>query len=205
MPVPTDFTSAAAVKVALNLPSTSGDDANIAALVPQATAWLLREMDRPKFFQNHTAGTATDETAFLRVHEGGSDRLFLPRYPAVTITSLWVSTTIPRVYDATTLLTDGTHYLLDADLGVVYRVGSDWPDVPLAVKAVYNGGYAAVPAEMERAAQELIAFWLQKGKNQLYHLTGTQLGDGQVEGVRYDAPQTVIDACWRYRDLRTAA
>lgn len=205
MPVPTDFTSAAAVKVALNLPGTSGDDGNIAALVPQATAWLLQEMDRPKFFKSHSSGTPVDETTFVRVHEGGSAKLFLPRYPNVTITSLWLSTSVPRVYDATTLLTDGTHFLLDAETGIVHRVGGDWPDDPLAVKVTYNGGYDTVPAEMERAAQELIAFWLQKGKDRLYHLTGTQLGDGEVQGVRFDAPQTVIDACWRYRDLRMAA
>lgn len=199
-----DFTTLAATKTALGLGSATGDESNINALIPQVTALALGPdlMDRPGFFQN-----GSDVTEYPSVVSAGT-RLFLDRYPNAVVTSIHVSTDAPRVYDATTILTADQDYIVNPETGVVHRIASTWPTDVRAVQVIYDGGYtvggaAPFPAELERAAQMIIAAMLQKGKDRIYHLTGTNLGDGQVTGIRFDdIPDTARAIFLGYRDRR---
>jgi len=197
MPYPTALTTLAATKVALNLGAATGDDASITAMIPQVTELALRRMGRPAFFKAEVDQDEYPRPTFCR-----GSRLVLDRYPNVVITSLWVSSSVPRAYGAQELLVAGTDYLLDPDQGVVDRFSGYWPDGLRQIKVTYNGGHETIPADLERAAQEVIAFWLQKGKDRLYHVTSTELGDGQVQGIRFDIPETAAQVFDSYRDTR---
>lgn len=204
-----DFTSAANIKTALDI-TTTGDDARLAELVPQITALMELAMDRRGvFFKKGSADV------YYPCLQEESDRLFLPRYPDVAITSIHVSLDLPRVYGADELLTANEDYLIEVDSGIVHRTGSrKWPVDPLAIQVVYDGGYTAdagggpggakpFPAELERAAIMIAAAMLQKGKDRSYHITGHEIGDGEVRGIRFsDVPDTAQQILDMYRDTR---
>lgn len=204
------FTNTTNTKAALDITSNN-DDTRITNLIPQVGSLVERLMDRlGVFFQN---GSDVDEYPVVR--SSGSSRLFLARYPNAAITNLWVSEDVPRVYDATTLLTADEDYIVEPELGIVHRLGSlSWPTDVRAIKVEYDGGYTAdagggpggaapFPAELERAVQMIIAAMLQKGKDRGYHLTGHEVGDGAVKGIRFDdVPDTAREILEAYRDTR---
>ncbi len=192
------FTSLADVKTALTI-TQSGDDTNIDALRPQVDDLILQLMLRPKFFEN---GSDVKEYPWVREKTAA---ILLDRYPNGVITTIHESEDIPRVYDATTLLAAGTDYLLDADRGIVYKMAGTWATAEQAVQVDYDGGYVdlAPPDSLVRAAQMIIAAMLQKGKDRIYHATGTELGDGKLQGVRLeDVPDTAMTMILGYRDER---
>ena len=41
----------------------------------------------------------------------------------------------------------------------IYRIGSTWPKGPGAVKVVYKGGYATVPADLKLAVIDLVTYY----------------------------------------------
>lgn len=58
-----------------------------------------------------------------------------------------------------TTLTQDQDYYVDTDLDSIYRIGSPWPKGPGAVKVVYKGGYATVPADLKLAVIDLVTYY----------------------------------------------
>ncbi len=194
-----NLTTLVLTKTALNITSSS-DDTNITALLPQVTDLILTAMLRPKFFKN---GSDVAEFPWQRERTAA---LLLDRYPNGVVTTIHETQDTPRIYDATTLLVVGTDYLLDADRGIVYKMAGTWATDEQAIKVTYDGGYtdeSDAPKSLVRAAEMIIAAMLQKGKDRLYHATGTQLGEGKLQGVRWDdVPTTAKQIILSYRDER---
>lgn len=177
------LTTLANVKAAFGSAFKGTDqDARISALLPQVTALFQRYCNRI-FAQ----GTATEYPPFL---SGCARVLLVNRPPIVTVTSLHVSLAIPRVYDATTLLVEGTDFIVSEDGQwvefVTPRYINGYTTMARASRLVYVGGYAIIPEDLERAAQEVIAVKCSKSAGDLYHFTGVSRDDGSMQGLRWD-------------------
>lgn len=174
-----DLVTVADVKTALNIPG-SGEDARLALLVTQTSA-EVEKFCRRVFAQSTL-------TEYPRLQGTQAEYISLARPPVTKpITSLYISTALPRVYDASTLLVEGTDFFVDSDSGVIRLVHPVAAAVlDEAAKVVYQGGFATIPADLARAVVELIAAKLVKGREKQYHLASTTSPEGAVGGIRFD-------------------
>lgn len=173
------LTTRANVKTALKIDGTD-DDARIDALVAQVTDEWQTYCGR--VFAQDTL------TEYPDVLGNPLRAVFLARPPVASITSIHISTALPRVYDSTTLLVEGTDFEVDSNTGIVEFATSRSVNglSRKMVRAIYLGGYATVPGDVERAVIEVIAAKLAKGRDQQYHLTSKAAGDGSLSGIRFD-------------------
>lgn len=192
-----DLTTLANVKAALAITNT-GFDAAINLLLPQVTALAQSYTGRTLVAAN---GVNTKTQA--DVH--GSCELFV-EYPIRVLTSVHVSTSIPRVYGAAELLVSGTDYFHDDVRGIIRRVAARFPTDPESVQVVYDLGYATIPPDLERAAIEIISTKLFKGAGNLYHIRSEIRGEGEIRDIWLDdvtsSAARTFDA---YKDWRLAA
>jgi hypothetical protein len=174
------LTTRAAFKVACNILNDASKDAAIDALLPQVTDQIQGKCGR--IFAQATLTEYPEPLAAVLT------RLFVARPPIASITSLHLSSGIPRIYDATTLLTEGTDFIQSDDGRSIELVAPRYLFGPLAkiARLIYVGGYSPIPGDVERAAQEILAAKLSKATGTLYHLAGSTLADGQLQGVRFD-------------------
>ena len=63
------------------------------------------------------------------------------------------------ITDLYTTLTENVDYYVDQDLDSIYRIGTNWPIGPGAVKVVYKAGYATIPADLKLAVIDLITYY----------------------------------------------
>lgn len=190
------LTTRANVKTALDISGTQDDD-RIDALLAQVTDEIQTYCDR-----TFALGSGLTEYPEVRGYPLGS--VILVRTPVVSVTSLHFSDEWPCVYDSTTLLTEDTDYVVDSDSGVIRFVCNKYPTgLPVrSVRVVYDGGYSTIPADLERAAIELIAAKLMKGKHASYHVTSRSAADGSISGIRFDDwTDAMRRVCDRYRRM----
>ena len=168
--------------------------ANVQTAHDQGATWKSAQIDQllasvtdfAQSYCNRQFFSAT-YTEYPRVRGALAETLNLDVYPVTSITSIHVSTALPRVYATDELLVDGTDYIVEEGNGILHRVGGAcWPMAVKAIKAVYVAGYATIPADLERAAIETISAKLFKGIGGLYHLTGESRGEGVLTGIRFD-------------------
>jgi len=187
------LTTRAAVKTAFGI---AGDDldAAIDALLPQVTDQFQGECGR--VFAQATI------TEYPEPLSSVVSRLFVARPPIVSITSLHFSTALPRAYDATTLLVEGTDFIVcDGDQSIELAVPL-FVSRPIAKSArlIYSGGYAPIPADIERAVQEILAVKLYKATGKLYHFANMTAADGSLQGARFDdMTPNALAVAGRYR------
>lgn len=155
-------------------------DARIDQLLPQVTDLFQTYCNRL-----FASATVTEYPAAL----SSCVRVLLAGRPPITaVTSLHISSGIPRVYDATTLLVEGTHYFVSEDgqwIELISPVSVYGSTIKVA-KLIYTGGYAAIPGDLERAAQEVIGVKVLKGSGKLYHVVDVNVVDGGMQGLRWD-------------------
>ena len=137
----------------------------------------------------------------------GMTGIYVSRLPVTAVTSVHESVSVPRVYDATTLLVAGTDYDYDDATGKFYRMsGAAWQDGEKAVKIVYTGGYATIPPDLEQAVIEIIRAKYEKGIGGQYHLTGVTSVEGNLNGIVFqDWPPQSREVIERYRMTHLAA
>jgi hypothetical protein len=153
LPPPTQLTSLADVKEALNIEGP-GDDARINLLLDQVTDEVQSFVGRSLF-----------SASYSQFFDGGeSKELVLRERPVSSIANAWSSPGSARVYDSTTLVPSAS-YTFDPDAGIIYRIdGAKWGCGPRAVRIDYVGGWlTVVPPRVSRAAIEVIAVKLYKG------------------------------------------
>jgi len=69
--------------------------------------------------------TRGSQTVYFSVRQTVED-LLLDQYPCKTVTAVYESTSFPRVWDSTTLLTADTHFYLDQQLGSLRRISGGY-------------------------------------------------------------------------------
>lgn len=109
------------------------------------------------------------QAAVIEYHYGGSDRIFLKRYPVASSPAVQIWDSWDRTYPSSDLI-DTDDYYVDTENGIIqfdYPVGGS----PAAVKISYTGGYASAsfPAAIKQACIELVARKIKEG-------TGGSLG-----------------------------
>lgn len=191
------LTTRAAFKAAVEIQGTRYDAA-IDAMLPQVTDMLQTLCDR-------TFAQAAGIVEYPYIRGNPIMRLFLKRPPvSVALTSFYLSWSWPRVYDATTILVEGTDFVVEESTGIVElvvpRFFSGDGTLLKAAKVTYTGGFATIPGDIERAAQEVMDAKLQKAFGHQYHLTSASREDGSVGGIRFDdLPPNALDVVERYR------
>lgn len=163
------------VKTALGI-TGNAEDARIDALLVSVTVFAETYCGRQFFDATYTW--------FAPVRNTGISELRPPNTPVAAVTSIHVSTSIPRVYGSAELLVADTDYIVDGD--EIHRIGACWPAGIRTVRVVYDGGYAVIPSDLQRAAEEIIAAKLFKARDHQYHFTSFTRDDGGLAGIRFD-------------------
>ncbi len=104
-----------------------------------------------------------DQASLTEYYKGGSNRIFIKRYPIDKTKTIQVWDSWDRVY-ATDDLIDSDDYYVDGDDGVIefdYEVGGS----PGSIKVTYTGGYAVadLPSAIKQACIELVARKVKEG------------------------------------------
>jgi len=180
----------------------TSDEALVNLLLPEVDADVVSYVGRPIFAE-------TGRIEYPIVRGLGLTAVRLALYPVTTLTSLHISTAVPRVYDATTAVSASTGYGYDANSGMLFLLdGRCFPSTeesPQAIKVVYNGGYSTIPGDIKAAAEEILATKFQKSKDRQYHVTNITAIDGQVQGIRWeDIPPSAKAVLDRFRDVAFA-
>jgi hypothetical protein len=101
--------------------------------------------------QELLSGTATNEE-----HNGdGSDVLQLRHFPAIAIAS--ITEWNPGFESGTSATLDSTDYYAELHTGIVYRIGSKWPEGRGTVKVTYTYGVEETPADVRIVALQVAA------------------------------------------------
>lgn len=120
-------------------------------------------------------------TSITEIQDGfANDRILLDQWPATKPSELWIDGT--GEFTDTTKKLAADQYALDMSargegIGVVLTKGCFFPRGIKNIKAIYDGGYATVPAELEGACLWTVQFFYDmrtertvgletKGKNQ---------------------------------------
>lgn len=142
---------------------------------------------------------------FVEIDGCGRNAFCLDLYPVTSIASIHVSTSFPRVYDATTLISSDRYVITGRGRDQVVRLdGGTWPNTeefPQSVRVVYTGGYSTGPEDLEHLAViPIIQTMLTKGKESLYHFTSTAVDNDQIQGIwRNDIPPDALETILRYK------
>lgn len=200
-------------KLALGVTDTA-KDARIDQLLPAVTAAGESYCGRPLI--------GVTKTEYL--DGANSPVLTLASFP-ITSLSLYHSTAVPRVYDSTTLLVDGTNYYVDLDTGIIRRLdgslfyaagassingwGAHLSGAP-TVKAVSVLGYSSIPADLELGAIIWIASMLGRLGTNTFHIASQNRGEGSIaydttEFMRGGVPPATRDLWDQYKVQSRAA
>jgi hypothetical protein len=164
-----DLTELQDVKDELGIANNTSD-AVLDRYISSASAAAAQYCDR--VFQVETVSEQFFADRPNRMIKGGVKPLQLARWPLVTITS---------VTEDSTLLVQGTDYLVDAANGQLTRLDSSglavyWHPLPLTV--VYSAGYNPIPLDVEDAVIRMVTKrYLAKGRD-------ASLKQESIPGVR---------------------
>lgn len=169
------LTTLSSVKTHLGI-SDSAEDAALTQLLAQADAVIKAEL-----------GANIEQAAYTEFYSGDGGRaLVLRQRPVQSIASIHVDNRgffgeAAGAFGAESLLVAGEDYALQRDhgsdteqsqSGIVLRLGNNWPAAPARyrgllaqgarrgignIKVVYTAGYATPPADLELAANNLVA------------------------------------------------
>lgn len=162
--------SVAEFKTHLGLTGTT-DDAKYQAYLNQAEAIISK----------HTGLIFTSAAATEFYLGTGTNALILRRRPVTSISSVYVDDAgyfgfASGAFASSTLLTSGTDYALQIETsgssitGILYRIGSVWPNVTLSssgdlvggpmpgignIKITYTAGYSTTPSDLKLAGMSM--------------------------------------------------
>ena len=187
--VTTALTSLVRVKEFLNIDG-SGDDDRLNTLIAAASAEIQGATNR-KIIQ----ATVTDE----RVDSYGDSRINVREYPIISVSSL--------TENDSALVEDTGFEMKAQDLaaGQIIRIATgaptSWARGERVVTVTYSHGYATVPADIQQAATELVAFdyHSEKGSGARFGLAGKVLPGGGTSGY------LTRDEVWNAQKHRLAA
>jgi hypothetical protein len=197
MPVtlsPYALTTLEMAKVQLSIPpaTTTYDDV-IKRFINEATGRIETFCDRK----------LKQRTGIVEIQDGfANDRILLDQWPATKPTQLWI--------DPTGLFTDTTYQLAAADFALDVSARGEGIGVVLTgncrffprgtknVKAVYDGGFATIPDELEGACLWTVAFLYDMRNNQS---VGKETVGKNQENTTYrsDLPDYVMTTLLAYK------
>ncbi len=173
-----DLVTWSTVKARLGLDDS--EQTNVEALISVASAAADRYTDRNLAAADYT----------LLLDGSGSKRLLLPDWPINTVAAVYVDTN--RKYGVGSEVTDYVTYTH----GMLYRAGG-WPEQPQAVKIECNLGYSTVPADLENAVVELVAYYRARQLDNAIGIRSITSPDGINTAFELSMPmaaRTILEA-----------
>lgn len=168
----------------------TGEAANIDAACNIATMTMEQRIDRlivsrGSITEYHTLGPLDCFSS-----------IYLGQWPWITVTSVHESLSNPPVYDATTLLVDGTGFekvAPDRLRRLSSGVPASWARGNRAIKVVYTAGYAntaAVPWDLKHVAFVIAAAIFEEQTKHRFGISSASDGAGNFQRfVGYFTPQ----------------
>lgn len=157
---------------------TDGPSVLIHDLILEGTEEIEAELDRKIV----SRGAITEFHSVWRA----SSELFLSQWPAITVTTVHEDS--DRAYGATSLLVEGTDYIVDTTAGKLIRISgaspTTWTTGFEAIKVVWTAGYSnqdAVPPDLKRIAREFFAMQFRDITAQHQNLSNVSDGLGTVQ------------------------
>jgi hypothetical protein len=138
-------------------------------------------------------------TTLTEYYDGdNTDTLYLKSPPINSVTSIHIDDSVPRDWSDTDDLVDSDEYLTYSEEGKVVLDGDIYVQGKRNVKVIYSGGYGTVPADLQQAVKELVAFWYKRNTDKRVGVTNVSVGDKSTsyEGELPRAVKMVLD---RYR------
>lgn len=145
-------------------------------------------------FADHCNLPDFDKKEFTQYFSPGEQRtqLFLNRWPIapndsesdpVVTTSVWQSTTMPRVYGNAELLVEDTDYFVDREAALLQKAAGWWASGLRTVKATLTGGYLTAngqgaPPQLKHAAIDQVCMIFDRRRE--LGLTSKSLEGGSV-------------------------
>lgn len=209
---PYDLTDLATVKDELNIPtSDTSKDAFLSRAITQASAAIASYCNRVFAVETVQDVIHPERDAYPYQVPGGVAPLQLSRWPLVAVA--WVSIVDPP--GTTTTLLEGSDFQSDLARGWLIRLNkytgypSSWD--PVMTTAVYQAGYASIPADLVDATLRLVtARFAARGRDPLLRSEdqpglGTQAyWVGGMPGVKGAFPQEIAAILDLYRVPVTA-
>ena len=187
------LTSLANAKDHLGIPTgvTTFDDL-VKRFINEATGKIEVYCDR-KFKQR---------TGIVEYQDGfANNRILLDQWPCTKPSELWVDPT--GLFTDTSYKLDVSKYALDTSargegIGVVLLNGCTFPRGIKNIKAIYDGGFATIPDELEGACLWTVGFLYDMRNNKS---VGVQTSGKNQENVTYreDLPKYVQDTLMAYK------
>lgn len=128
-----------------------------------------------------------------------SDTLHVKAYPITAVTSIYVDA--DRDYGASTEI-DSDDYTYYGPEGTIKTDGALFTGGHKSVKVTYTGGYSTIPADLQQAVKELVAFWYKRNTDKRVGVTNVSVGDKSI-GYETNVPESVLSIFKRYRDWKS--
>lgn len=127
---------------------------------------------------------------------GWSTQLVLNRPPIISLTDIQVDPL--RVWANAPI--DPTLYArYDDSAGIVQLLnGIFFPQGTMNIRVRYRGGFAAIPADIEQAAIEMVWSIRTKGEQNLIGVRSRAMADGSIQYVNLDVPMNLMPILDKY-------
>lgn len=182
-----DYATLAQLKSYLGGIEGSADDTILTECIAYAQTTIDEETGR-SFLQRAVSWDLDGE---------GCSEVVLPDFP-VTLSAVYETTDVPRVYDSTTLLTADEDYVYDSESGIIYRLNGTFASGVNTLRAVGVAGSATVLVTVTWCCIRIAGLYY-RGRT-AGGLSGYSTGDGSV--TRFDHDRLPIDVLMKLAKLR---
>lgn len=152
-----------------------------------------QHIDRASDFIQRECGRLFIESSITEYRNGHDvDTLVMGEYPITDASAvqIWESKAFPRVYDATTLLVNGTDYVIESKTGIAQRASGKWAAGMNAIKITYPAGFTVIPPALNWCAVRVVSHWLLSRR--MVGTTSINVGDGSVQSYTHDRLPTDV-------------
>ena len=127
---------------------------------------------------------------------GWISQLVIARPPIIAITDIQIDNTRLWVNPP---LDPATYSIYDKDAGIVQLLnGIYFQQGTQNIRIRYRGGFAAIPADIEQAAIEMVWSIRTKGEQNLIGVRSRSMGDGSIQYVNLDVPMNLAPILDKY-------
>ena len=138
--------------------------------------------------------------AYTEYHDGrGLSKIVLLHRPVNSITS--IHDDLDREYGDNELV-DSDDYTFYPNTGIVVKDGGTFQDGTRNVKVIYNAGYTTIPADVEGAVWQLVAYYWNEMRAGADGIDNERIGDYTAKYEKMTMPQNVRALLMRYRSVQ---
>jgi hypothetical protein len=130
----------------------------------------------------------------------GREKLIVPTYPINSVTSLYQDSA--RAFGVSTLLTEGTDFLVYSDEGFLVNLYGVWPEGRKTIRLTWPGGLTTVDERLQDAAIECVSWNLKRFRGSSIGVRSISAPDGLNTAMELEIPLNARRVFESYRDGR---